>query len=53
MLLRNKYARKLELPYKGPYKITYVFDNGTVHLQMGAIDDRVNIRHIVPYRNPN
>ena len=51
ILLRNKLARKMELPYKGPYKITKVFDNGTVRIQMGTIEDRVNIRHIVPYKN--
>ena len=51
VLLRNKLVRRLELSYKGPYKIIEVFDNGTVRIQMGTIEDRVNIRHIVPYKN--
>jgi len=50
VLLRNKLARKMELPYKGPYKITKVFGNGTVQIKLGTIEDRVNIRHLVPYK---
>ena len=49
VLMRSKAARKLELPYKGPYKITDVFRNGTVRIQIGPVEDRVNIRNIVPY----
>ena len=49
ILIRNRQARKMELPYKGPYEITYVFTNGTVRVRLGTIEDRVNIRHIVPY----
>ena len=51
VLMRSKAARKLELPYKGPYKITDVFRNGTVRIQIGPVEDRVNIRNIVPYVN--
>ena len=50
VLLRNKLARKMELPYKGPYKITKGFGNGTVRIKLGTIEDRVNIRHLVPYK---
>jgi hypothetical protein len=33
---------------KGPYRITHVYTNGTVQLQMGAQNDKVNIRRIEP-----
>ena len=50
VLLLNKLARKLELPYRGPYEITEVFRNGTVQVDTGTIKDRINIRHLVPYK---
>jgi hypothetical protein len=31
---------------KGPYRITHVFANGTVRLQIGVTNDKVNIRRI-------
>jgi hypothetical protein len=40
--------RKLETQKKGPYRITHVYTNGTVRLQMGAQNDKVNIRRIEP-----
>ena len=49
VLFRNKRARKYERPYKGPYTITKVWENGTVTLRMGAVQTRVNIRWIKPY----
>ena len=36
--------------YKGPYKVSKINDNGTVHLEMGNIVDTYNIRNIKPYR---
>jgi hypothetical protein len=39
-----------EDPFKGPYTITQVNDNGTVRLRMGAVTDTVNIRLIKPFR---
>ena len=51
VLMRNKLARKLELPYKGPFEITDVFRNGTVRVQIGPVEDRVNIRNVVPYKS--
>ena len=44
---KAKYAQN---PYKGPYKVLKVNDNGTVVLQMGAIIDTVNIRNIKPFK---
>jgi len=50
VLVRDRFARKMEIPYKGPYRITEVFDNANVRIRRGVITDRVNIRHIHPYR---
>ena len=35
--------------YEGPYAITMVNDNGTVHIQRRKFYDVVNIRNIKPY----
>ena len=40
---------KYETPYKGPFSILKVYDNGTVHLKVGAVKDTVNIRRLTPY----
>jgi hypothetical protein len=50
VMLENHRANKYEQPYKGPYLITQVNENGTVRLKMGAVTDTVNIRRIHPYR---
>ena len=39
-----------ENPWKGPYKILEVHNNGTVKLEMGAIIDTISIRLIKPYK---
>ena len=43
-------AKYGEDPFRGPYRILKVNDNGTVRLKMGAVTDTVNIRLIKPYR---
>ena len=48
-LFKNKRARKYEHLYKGPYAITKVWENGTVTLRMGAVQNWVNIRWIKHY----
>ena len=40
---------KLEDKYDGPYTITDVHVNGTVRIQRGTVNERVNIRRITPY----
>ena len=51
VLYKKVYKSKFgEAPFKGPYKIVQVNDNGTVHLRMGPIVERVNIRLIKPYK---
>ncbi len=42
-------TRKLEQPYDGPYEITEVFNDGTVAIQKGIVNECVNIRCIMPY----
>jgi hypothetical protein len=39
---------KLEMQKEGVHHITYMFTNGTVCLQIGAIHDKVNIQRIKP-----
>ena len=51
VLMTNKKARKLETPNDGPYRITDVFRNGSVRVRKGAIEDRVNVRNITPYKD--
>ena len=50
LMQRTDSTRKLERPYDGPYEVTEVFTNGTVALQKGIVNERVNIRRIFPYR---
>ena len=41
--------RKLDGPKKGPFPITAVYTNGTVRIQRGAVDKRINIRRLEPH----
>ena len=42
---------KLQEKFKGPYRITQVFTNDTVHLQIKAvISTPINIQKIKPYK---
>ena len=45
--MESKYG---EDPWKGPYSIVKVNDNGTVRLQFGKFTDVINIRNIKPFR---
>ncbi|MCP4747479.1 MAG: hypothetical protein GY874_15250, partial [Desulfobacteraceae bacterium] len=44
---------KGQLKYLGPYTITLVHTNGTIRIQRGSISERVNIRRVTPYFEPN
>lgn len=46
VLLQKGTEHKYETPYKGPYRILTVNDNGTVCLKIGAVKDTINIRQI-------
>ena len=48
VMLENHRTNKYEQPYKGPYLVTQVNTNGTVHLKIGAVMDTMNIRCIHP-----
>ena len=49
VLLLQGTENKYEAPYKGPYCIQQVYDNGTVRLKVGAVKDTINIRRLIPY----
>ena len=44
--------RKAEDKNDGPYFVTEVFSNGTVRIQRGTINKRVNIRRLSPWFEP-
>ena len=39
----------LENPRAGPYDVTAVHANGTIRIQRGSINQRVNLRRVTPY----
>ena len=41
---------KLSAPRTGPYRITNTYTNGTVRIQRGVVNERVNIRRLTPYK---
>jgi hypothetical protein len=47
--LKRGTENKYEAPYKGPYSILHVNDNGTVCLKVGAVEDTYNIQRLTPY----
>jgi hypothetical protein len=40
----GKYQRKLEAPRTGPHTVAAIYTNGTVRIQKGKVNERVNIR---------
>jgi hypothetical protein len=48
-LINTDIKHKCQAPHEGPYEITDVFKNGTVHIQKGISNERVNIRCITPH----
>jgi hypothetical protein len=48
-VLRDGNYRKLEGDKQGPYRITEVFTNGTVRIQKGIVNERINIRRLTPH----
>jgi hypothetical protein len=39
----DKHLRKLEAPRTGPHTVTAIYTNGTLRIQKGKINERVNI----------
>ena len=48
-ITREGIHRKLEGPRIGPFKVTKIYTNGTVRVQRGAINERINIRRLYPH----
>ena len=53
VLLKRGTEHKYKAPYQGPFRILKFNDNGTVCLQMGAVEDTINIRRLMPYFEPD
>ena len=49
VLIKDGILRKAEDKNIGPYLITEVFSNGTVRIQRGTINERINIRRLSPF----
>jgi hypothetical protein len=45
----GKHLRKLEAPRTGTHTVTAVYTNGTLHIQKGKVNERVNIIRLFPY----
>jgi hypothetical protein len=45
----SKHLRKLEGPRTGPHTVTSIYTYGTLHIQKGKVNVRVNIRRVFPY----
>ena len=41
--------QKLSSPKNGPYRITDIYTNGTVRIQRGHVNERINIRRLEPH----
>ena len=48
-IVRDKPYRKLDGPKQGPFRITDVYTNGTVRIQKGNVNERINIRRLEPH----
>ena len=52
VLLKRGTENKYETPYEGPYPVIKVYDNGTVCLKIKSMIDTVNIRRLIPFKEP-
>lgn len=52
MIINQDIQRKMDAPNEGPYKIIQVHVNGTVTIQRGSVQQRLNIRRVKPYNTP-
>ena len=53
VLKGDEIARKLDSPTAGPFRVTAVSRNGTVKILRDGYKERVNIRRIRPYTEPD
>ena len=50
VLIKNEQSTKYgNTVYSGPYTVTSVHDNGTLHVRKGIVTDVINIRNVHPY----
>jgi hypothetical protein len=49
VLIKRGTENKYETPYKRPFTITQVNENGTVRMMIKNVDDTINIRRVTPY----
>ena len=49
LIYKDGIFRKLDRPFLGPFKIIQIYTNGTVRIQRGIVDERINIRRLTPY----
>ena len=47
--INGEKQRKAKDKNEGPYVVTNVFTNGTVRIQRGSINERINIRRLTPF----
>jgi hypothetical protein len=45
----GKHLRELEAPRTGPHTVAAIYTNGTLRIQKGKVNERVNIRRMFPY----
>lgn len=48
-IIKDGIYRKLDAPKLGPFRITDVYTNGTVRIQRGNVNERINIRRLEPH----
>jgi hypothetical protein len=49
LLDKPGHVPKLSAPRTGPHTITAIYTNGTVRVQRGVVNERINIRRLTPY----
>jgi hypothetical protein len=45
----GKHLKKKKAPRTGPHTFTAIYTNGTLRIQKGNVNERVNIRRLFPY----
>ena len=49
LIRKDGILQNIETQYEGPYTIIQVYYNGTVRIQRGSVNERINIRRLTPY----
>ncbi len=47
--INGEIQRKAKDKHEGPYVVTDVYTNGTVRIQRGSVNERINIRRLTPF----